>query len=292
MEKGAFTLLITPFKEDFSVDEKALRKLLRRQMESDIHGIAPLGVTGETTLMNDEEIARVLKIVVDKAKGKKIIIPDTCTMSTWKTKERTKLYGDLGADYISVYSPFFVLPQPDAIRKFFEEVADTSPIPLVLHNSKGRTGVEITPDITAYLAKHPNIVGIKDGNKDMGHLAKVLYLTKDEDFHVYTGKDTTAFPLLAMGGSGTFTVSGNIVPDVMGKIINYSVKGEADKAMQLHLDYFELFEACRFETNPMGAKKALELMGVINGAIRPPLTKLGEEKTIKLKRILSERSLI
>ena len=292
MKKGAYTLLITPYREDLSLDEEGLRELVRMQVEAGIHGIAPLGVTGENTLLTDAEVNKVLKITVEEAKGKALIVPDLCVMSLWKGIERIKEFTDLGADYICAYVPFFVLPKPDGIIKFYEKLADVSELPLMLHSAQSRTGVDLAPEITARLAKHPNIVGIKDGNKKMDHLAKVIYLTKDDDFEVFTGKDTTAYPLISFGGSGTFTVSGNIIPKVMKKMVDYALEGNFNEARKIHYDYYEFFEAIRFETNPMAAKKALNLMGLPAGGFRLPLTELSESKTKILAEIMRERGLI
>jgi 4-hydroxy-tetrahydrodipicolinate synthase len=292
MKPGAFTLIITPFKDDFSLDEAALANLVERQVASGIHGIAPLGVTGESTLLTKEEEKKVIQIIVKHAKGKALICPDTCTSSLWEAKEKVKMFADIGADYISVFSPFFVLPKPDGIIKFYEEIANVSPVPILLHNAKDRTGVELTPEISGELAKHSNIVGIKDGNKGIDHLAKVLYLTKDQDFKVFTGKDTTAFPMIAFGGAGSFTVSGNIIPGVMKNLVDLAIAGKLEEAKKIHHDYYLLFEAIRFETNPMAAKMALQLMGLINGNLRLPLTSLSEAKTKVLKQLLEERNLI
>jgi 4-hydroxy-tetrahydrodipicolinate synthase len=165
-------------------------------------------------------------------------------------------------------------------------------VPLILHSAKDRTGVELAPETTATLAGHPNIVAIKDGKKELDHLAKVIHLTRNDDFLVFTGKDTTAYPLVAFGGAGSFTVSGNVIPDVMAKMINYALEGNHMEAHRLHAEYYSLFEACRFESNPMGAKKALELMGIINGTLRLPLTPLSEGKSKILESILKEKGLI
>lgn len=292
MKKGAYTLLITPFKKDYSLDEEALRRLVRRQVESEIDGIAPLGVTGENTLMTNDEVRRLVEIVVEEVKGKKLILPDICLAGTQESIDRAKMFADLGADYVVAFTPFMVLPTPAGLITYYEKLADASPIPLIMHSSKERTGVELAPETTARLAKHPNIVGIKDGKKELDHLAKIIYLTRNDDFLVFTGKDTTAYPLVAFGGAGSFTVSGNVIPDVMGRMIHYALEGNHQKARELHNSFYSLFEACRFETNPMGAKKALELMGVIDGTLRPPLTPLGEAKTSVLAALLKERGLI
>ncbi|HOW24851.1 MAG TPA: 4-hydroxy-tetrahydrodipicolinate synthase [Bacteroidales bacterium] len=292
MKKGAYTLLITPFKKDYSLDEEALRRLVRIQVESDIDGIAPLGVTGENTLMTNEEVKRLVEIVVEEAKNKKLILPDICLAGTQESIDRAKMFADLGADFVVAFTPYMVLPTAAGLMTYYEKLADASPVPLIMHSSKERTGVELAPEITAQLARHPNIMGIKDGKKELDHLAKIIYLTRNEDFLVFTGKDTTAYPLVAFGGAGSFTVSGNVIPDVMGKMIHFALNGELLKAQELHYSYYSLFEACRFETNPMAVKKALELMGLIDGTLRPPLTPLSEAKTNVLTSLLKERGVI
>ncbi|MDZ7743995.1 MAG: 4-hydroxy-tetrahydrodipicolinate synthase [Bacteroidota bacterium] len=292
MKKGAYTLLITPFKKDYSLDEEALRTIVRMQVKSDVAGIAPLGVTGENPLMSNAEVKRLVEIVVEEAKGKKDILPDLCLMGTPESIDRAKMYADLGADYVVAFTPYFIMPSAGGLMNYYEQLADACPVPVILHSSKGRTGVELTPEMTAQLAKHPNIAAIKDGKKELDHLAKLIYLTKDDDFLVFTGKDTTAFPTVAFGGAGSFSVAGNVIPDVMGKMLNYALEGKLEEGNKLHLDYYEVFEACRFETNPMAAKRALELMGKINGTLRPPMTELSEGKTEQLKGILKARGLI
>ncbi len=292
MQKGAYTLLITPFKDDMSLDEEGLRILVQRQIDAGVNGIAPLGVTGENTLMSDNEVKKVVEIIVEVAKGKSLIVPDTCVSGLWQAKERVDWYSDLGADYISVFVPFFILPKEDGILDFYEKLADHSKLPIVLHNAKARTGVEITPEMTGKLAKHPNIIGIKDGNKGLDHLAKVIYLTKDDDFEVFTGKDTTAYPTVCIGGAGSFTVAGNAIPEIMTNMLKFALNGELKKAEQMHYDYYELFEGFRFETNPMAAKKAMELMNLPGKYLRKPLTELSEGKTNILRDLLTERNVI
>jgi len=292
MNKGAYTLLITPFKDNGTLDEENLRKLIIRQIKANIHGLAPLGVTGENTLLSRDELARVLKIVVEEVNERMPVIPDTCAMGLREAIEKVKLFSDLGATNAAVYVPFFVRPKQDGIIKFYEELADKSEIPIIMHNAPGRTCVNMEPPITAHLAKHPNIVGIKDGNKQLDHLAKIIRLTKNEDFKVYTGKDTTAYPLVCMGGAGTFTVAGNVVPDVMKNIIEWALSGKKKEAEELHYEYFSFFEAVRFETNPMAVKAALELMGLIRGSLRLPLTPLSLKKREELKTIMKERGLL
>ena len=173
MLKGAYTLLITPFRKDLSMDEEGLRILVQKQLDAGIHGIAPLGVTGENTMMTDAEVYREVEIIVEMAKGKAKIAPDACSTSLWEAKERVQRFSDIGADYISVFTPYFVLPKQEGLIDFYEKLADFSPVPIVLHNAPERTGVDLLPETSGVLAKHPNIIGIKDGNKKLDHLAKL-----------------------------------------------------------------------------------------------------------------------
>jgi len=292
MLQGTYTLLVTPFKDDLSLDTEGLRLHVRRQVDAGVHGIAPLGVTGENSLLSKEEIAKVMEIIVEEVNGRCKVIPDTCTNSLDTTLERIKLYQKIGCDYIAVYVPFLVLPKEDGVISFYEKVADESKVPILIHNSPGRVVINLSPAGTAKLARHPNIVGIKEGFKGMDHIAKVIYLTKDEDFGVFTGKDTTLYPLLSFGGHGNFAVSGNIVPGVMKNIFEYFSNGEHEKARELHYSYYDLFEALRSETNPIPTKEAFNLMGLPGGNLRPPLTRLSEPKREKLKKILKDRKLI
>ena len=207
-------------------------------------------------------------------------------------KERATKYKELGADYVSVFVPYFVLPKADGIINFYTELANHSELPIVLHGAKTRTGVELTPEISTTLAKHPNIVGIKDGNKDLGHLSKVIHLTRNDDFIVFTGKDTTAYATALMGGAGTFTVAGNIVPEYMARMLDLVFEGKHLEAKEMHHQYFEVFDSLRFETNPMAAKAALNIMGLPAGGLRPPLTPLSEGNTEKVRQILQNCKLI
>jgi len=285
-------LLITPFDERMNLDEEGLRILVRRQVESGIHGIAPLGVTGENPSLIEQEIRRVVEIVVEESDGKCKVAPDTCSNSLNQTISRINLYADTGCDYAVVFAPFLVKPTQVGVIDFYERLAESSEIPIIIHNAPARVGINIEPQTYARLAESKNIIATKDGNKEMDHLAKILYLTKGRSFSVFTGKDTTAYPLLSFGGSGVFTVAGNVVPEVMRDLVTYCLNGEFRKAEDIHYAYYDLFEALRMETNPMAVKEALTLMGLPGGGLRSPLTRLSEPKRDILKKVLKERGLI
>jgi len=292
MLPGAYTLLMTPFKKDLSLDEEGLRRLVRLQVENGIHGIAPLGVTGESPALTDAEVARLVEIVVDEAGGRCRVAPDTCSCNLEQTLSRVRLYADLGCDYAVVFAPFLVLPTQEGLVDFYRTVADASKIPVIAHNAPERVGVNIEPKTYGKLIGHGNIIATKDGNKQLDHLAKILYLARGTSFSVFTGKDTTCFPLMSFGGSGVFTVTGNILPAVMRDLVNLFVQGKVEEVRQLHFKYFELFEALRLETNPMAVKEALAMLGLPGGPLRPPLTKLTEANRELLRRLLKERDLL
>jgi 4-hydroxy-tetrahydrodipicolinate synthase len=292
MLTGTYTLLITPFDERMNLDEEGLRILVRRQIESGIHGIAPLGVTGENPALTEQEIKRVVEIVVEESADKCKVAPDTCTNNLNQTISRINLYADVGCDYAVVYAPFLVKPTQAGVIDFYDRLAENSKIPIIIHNAPARVGINVEPETYARIVENENIIGTKDGNKQMDHLAKILYLTKGKSFSVFTGKDTTAFPLLSFGGSGVFTVAGNVVPEVMRDLVTYCLNGEFKKAEEIHYTYYDLFEALRMETNPMAVKEALALMGLPGGGLRSPLTRLSEPKRDILKKVLKERGLI
>ncbi len=292
MLSGAYTLLMTPFKTDLSLDEEGLKRLVRIQVENGIHGIAPLGVTGESPALTDTEVARLVEIVVNEACGRCRVAPDTCSCNLEQTISRVRLYAELGCDYAVVFAPFLVLPTQEGLVDFYRRVADASRVPVIIHNAPERVGVNIEPKTYGKLIGHGNIVATKDGNKQLDHLAKVLYLAKGSAFAVFTGKDTTCWPLMSFGGSGVFTVAGNILPAVMRDLVDLGLQGKADEARRLHFRYYELFEALRLETNPMAVKEALAMLGLPGGPLRPPMTRLNDSNRELLRRLLKDQELL
>jgi len=292
MVTGVYSLLMTPFNRDFSLDEEGLRTLVRFQVKAGVHGLAPLGVTGESPALTEAEIRRVVEICAEEAKGVCKLAPDTCSCNLDQTIERAKLYAALGADYAVVFAPFLVKPTQAGLVEFYRRVADSSPIPVIVHNVPDRAGVNIEPKTYAKLIGHGNIVATKDGKKELDHLAHVLYLARGTSFGVLTGKDTTAYPLMSFGGQGVFAVAANVAPAVMRELVEHCLAGRFDKARELHYAYYELFEALRLETNPMAVKAALSLMGLPGGPLRLPLTPLSPPNREILGTLLRERGLI
>lgn len=292
MIKGVYTLLMTPFTKDFALDEAGLRVLVRRQIEGGVHGLAPLGVTGENPSLNENEIDRMVEITVEEAGGKAKVAPDTCTNNLEQTIARARRFAEIGADYVVVFAPFLVLPNQAGLLDFYRRVADACPVPIVIHNAPERVGVNVEPKTYAKLMDHGNIAGTKDGKKELDHLAKLIHLARGKNFEIFTGKDTTAYPLMAFGGSGMFSVTANILPGVMRELTDHSLAGRHEEARALHYAYYDLFAALRLETNPMAVKAALSLLGLPGGPLRPPLSELGDGNREYIRSLLKERGLL
>jgi len=292
MLKGVYTLLMTPFTKDFRLDESGLRKLVRLQVEGGVHGLAPLGVTGENSSLTEAEVTRMVEITVEEAGGKAKVAPDTCCNNLELTIERAKRFAKIGCDYVVVFAPYLVLPTQAGLVDFYLKVADACPVPIALHNAPERVGVNIDLKTYAKLIGHGNIAGTKDGKKELDHLAKILHLARGKNFEVYTGKDTTAYPLMAFGGSGMFSVTANILPKVMRELTDHSLAGRHEEARAIHYAYYDLFAALRLETNPMAVKAALSLLGLPGGPLRPPLCDLSESNREYIKTLLKERGLL
>ncbi len=292
MIKGVYTLLMTPFTADFRLDEAGLRTLVRRQVEGGVHGLAPLGVTGENSSLTEDEVTRMVEITVEESGGKTKVAPDTCCNNLEQTIARAQRFAKIGADYVVVFAPFLVLPNQAGLVDFYRRVADACPVPIVIHNAPERVGVNIEPKTYAKLMDHGNIAGTKDGKKELDHLAKILHLAQGKNFEVYTGKDTTAYPLMAFGGSGVFSVTANILPKVMRELVDLSLSGRHEEARTIHYAYYDLFAALRLETNPMAVKAALSLLGLPGGPLRPPLSDLSDSNREYIKSLLKERGLL
>ena len=292
MIKGVYTLLMTPFKRDFSLDEPGLRTLVRHQIEGGVHGLAPLGVTGENSSLTEDEVTRMVEITVEATAGKAKVAPDTCCNNLEQTIRRAQRFAKIGCDYVVVFAPFLILPNQAGLVDFYRRVADACPVPIVVHNAPERVGVNVEPKTYAKLMEHGNIAGTKDGKKELDHLAKILHLARGKKFEVFTGKDTTAYPLMAFGGSGMFSVTANILPKVMRELVDHSLAGRHEEARAIHYAYYDLFAALRLETNPMAVKAALSLLGLPGGPLRPPLSDLGESNREYIRSLLKERGLL
>ncbi len=274
MFKGAFTALVTPFK-DGEIDEAALRNNIEEQVAAGINGLVPCGSTGESATLTHEEHNRVIDITVETAAGRVPIIAGSGSNSTRETLTLTKHALDAGADAALLITPYYNKPSQAGLYEHFRIVAEECDIPIFLYNVPVRTAVNLSSETTARLSEIENIVGIKEATANMEQISETIRLSKD-GFIVLSGDDATTLPLLSIGGSGVISVTSNIAPGDMSNLCSAFFSGDIQGARALHEKLLPLSAAMFVETNPVPVKTALAMMGKITEEFRLPLVNIGE----------------
>lgn len=286
---GCIPAMVTPFK-DGSIDLLALDNLTEHLISGGVNALCLLGTTGESVTLTPEERSTIVKHVVDRVGGRTPILLGAGTNNTRETVELIKGGADLGVDGVMVVTPYYNKPQESFYIKHYEEAADAAQsagVPVVMYNIPSRTGVDMTTSSILHLAQHPNIIGIKEGADSLEKLATIIQQTPD-NFALYSASDSINLPILALGAAGVITVLGNIVPQRVVDICQHILRGELDDAKAHYYDTLELSKLIFRESSPAPTKLALELMGITQGELRPPLYNASSE-TGKLLRSELER---
>lgn len=290
MFKGAIVAIVTPFK-DGRVDEAALRDLIEFQIANGTDGIVPCGTTGESSTLSHEEHDRVIEITIDAVKKRVPVIAGTGSNSTAEAIRLTKHAYDAGADGALMVCPYYNRPTQEGLYQHYKLVAEQVPIPIIVYNIPGRTGVNLTPETLARLAKIKNIVGVKEASgliKQMSDVARIC----GKDFTLLSGDDGFTLPLMAVGGHGVISVVSNIAPADMAGLNDAFFAGDLSKARELHHKMSPLIDMLFIETNPVPVKAALSMMGKIQYETRLPLCKMSDANYDKLKKAMQEYGLI
>lgn len=290
MFTGAFTALVTPFK-DGKIDEKAFIRLIASQIENGINGLVPCGTTGESATLSHEEHNRVIDITIETAKGRVPVIAGTGSNSTSETVTLTKHAKEAGADAALLISPYYNKPSQNGLYEHYRSVAGEVDLPLIVYNVPSRTGLNMLPETVGRLAEIKNIVGIKEASGDLGQVSEVIE-NSPESFCVLSGDDFTTFPLLSLGGRGVISVVSNIAPGDTAGMCSLFLSGKLEEARRLHYKLQQLSRAMFVETNPVPVKTALSMMGMIEEEFRLPLVGMKEENRGKVKEALSSYGLI
>lgn len=290
MFTGAFTALVTPFK-DGKIDEEALIRLIESQIENGINGLVPCGTTGESATLSHEEHNRVIDITIETAKGRVPVIAGTGSNSTTETVTLTRHAKDAGADAALLISPYYNKPSQNGLYEHYRSVAGEVDLPLVVYNVPSRTGLNMLPATVGRLAEIKNIVGIKEASGDLAQVSEVIEHSP-EGFCVLSGDDFTTFPLLSLGGRGVISVVSNIAPGDTAGMCSLFLSGKLEEARRLHYKLQQLSRAMFVETNPVPVKTALSMMGLIEEEFRLPLVGMEEENRGKVKEALSSYGLI
>ncbi len=290
MFNGSFVALVTPFKEG-KFDEKAYRNLIHWHITEGTHGIVPCGSTGEAATLDFDEHYRVIEVAVKAANKKIPVIAGTGANSTDEAIQITRKAQKLGADAALIVTPYYNKPTQEGLFLHFKAIAKAVDIPIILYNVPGRTAVNMLPATVARLLEFDNIIGIKEATGDIRQASDLIRLCGDR-LAVISGDDFSTFPMLALGGRGVISVTGNIAPKDVADMVNAWEKGDIAKAKQLHFKLEPLNAAMFIETNPIPVKTALALMGKIREEIRLPLCEMSPGNKEKLKGVLKSAGLI
>lgn len=290
MLSGSIVALVTPFKKG-KFDEKAYSNLIEWHIARGTHGIVPCGTTGEASTLDFDEHFRVIEVAVKTANKRIPVIAGTGANATDEAIDITSKAKKLGADAALLVTPYYNKPTQEGLYRHYKAVADAVDIPVVLYNVPGRTSVNMLPTTVARLAECKNIVAIKEATGDLKQVSELIRLCGDR-ITVISGDDFTTLPLLALGGKGVITVTGNIAPADMAEMCNAWDRGDMAKARELHFKLEPLNAAMFIETNPIPVKTALALMGKISEEFRLPLCEMSSSNKEKLKGVLKNAGII
>ena len=291
MFEGSFVALVTPFKDDESLDEAKLKELIEFQIDGGIHGIVPCGTTGESPSLSEEEHDRVIELTVETVNGRVPVIAGTGSNSTTRTLRATEHAKAAGADAALIVTPYYNKPNQQGLYAHYMKVADSVDIPIIIYNVPGRCGTDILSDTVARLAEHPNIVGLKEATGELKRASEVVSMCPD-DFVVLSGDDINTLPILSVGGKGVISVVANVDPADIAETCNAFKAGNIELARKLHYKTMQLAVDLFIETNPIPAKTALMLMGKLNGQLRLPLAPLTPANQETLRQTLEDAGLI
>jgi 4-hydroxy-tetrahydrodipicolinate synthase len=284
--------MVTPFDQDGKVDEEGLRANVKFQIEKGIHGLVPVGTTGECATLSYEEHNRVIEVTVDAAGGKVPVLAGTGSNSTWEAIMLTKHAKEVGADGALIVVPYYNKPTQAGLYEHYKKIAEEVDIPQVIYNIPSRTGVNMEPETVARLAEIGNIVGIKEASGNMDQVMRIIDLTRGKDFSVISGEDSLTLSILGLGGEGVISVASNIVPDRIAKLVDTFMAGDLETSRRIHFELMPLFKAMFIETNPGPVKAAMNMMGMAAGGLRLPLVEMRPENKEKLRKVLVELGLV
>lgn len=290
MFKGAFSALVTPFKND-SVDESALKAHVKNQIQGGIDGLVPCGTTGESATLTHEEHDRVVELVIEAAAGKVPVIAGAGSNSTKETIKLTSHAEKAGADAALLISPYYNKPTPDGVYAHYKAVSESTDLPLIIYNVPGRTSLNMLPDLIARISELKNIVGVKEATGDLNQVSDVIEYSQ-KDFCILSGDDATTMPQMAIGAHGTISVTSNLVPGEMSQMCRAMNEGNFEEAKSLHYKMQALNRVMFIETNPIPVKTALAMMGVMEEEFRLPLVGMTKTNRDILEQALKTYGLI
>jgi 4-hydroxy-tetrahydrodipicolinate synthase len=292
--RGVFTALITPFTDTGEVDEFALRRLVRRQIEGGVQGLVPCGTTGEAVTLDSDEHERVVAIVAEEARRapRPIRVIAGCgSNDTRRSQKLARRCGSAGADALLVVTPYYNKPTPRGLIEHFRAVADAGELSVVLYNVPGRTGTNMMPETVLRLAEDPRFIAVKEASGSLDQACEILR-ARPAGFAVLSGEDSLALPMVACGADGLIAVVSNEAPRSTAELIAAGLAGERERAVALQARLFPLMRANFRESNPIPVKWAMERLGLCGGALRLPLVPLSPSQHAAVEEAMKTAGLL
>ena len=290
MLTGSITAIITPFKNG-EVDYGAFERLIEFQIANGTDGILVCGTSGESPTLSYEEHESVIEFAVKSAKKRIHIMAGTGANSTEEALRFTTFAKAVGADSALLVVPYYNKPTQEGLYRHFSKIAKEVDIDIYIYNIPSRTGIEISVDTLERLAKdHPNIKGSKESTPNMDRISEIL--KRIPNFTVFSGDDSLTLPMMSLGAKGVVSVVSNVMPKEIKELTSYALKGDFEKARNMHYYLLEMFKIMFIETNPIPVKTALSLMGMVKKEFRLPLCEMLPQNEEKLKEVLKRYKLI
>ena len=287
---GAATAIVTPLNEN-GVDYNQFERLIEWQIASGIDAIVVVGTTGEGSTLTDEEHKQVMKFCVEKVNKRVPVIAGTGSNDIAYAISLTKYACEIGADAMLLVTPYYNKATQKGLIASFTAIADASTKPCILYNVPSRTGCNLLPETVKILAKHPNIVAVKEASGNISQIAKVAQLCGDE-IDIYSGNDDQIVPVMSLGGKGVISVLSNIMPTETSQMCKLYLEGKVKEACDLQLKLLPLIDALFCEVNPIPVKAAVSKMGFCDNYLRLPLTTMESGNAEKLYNLMREQNLI
>ncbi len=288
---GCGTALVTPFRRDLSLDEDALRRLVRRQIEAGIHFLVPCGTTGESPTLTRQERLRVVEITLDEAKGKCPVLAGCGGYNTAEVIGLARELEAMGVDGLLSVTPYYNKPTQEGLYQHYRAIAAAARLPIVVYSVMGRTGVNVEPATLRRLAEIDNIVGVKEASGNIAQMAQIC-ATVPEGFDVLSGDDSITVALAALGGRGIISVASNEIPGPMRALAQACLDGDFAAARRLQKQWLALMEVNFVESNPIPVKAAMARMGLLEPVWRLPLVPPSSANMGRIERVLSQAGLI
>jgi 4-hydroxy-tetrahydrodipicolinate synthase len=285
MFRGCGTALVTPFRKDLSLDEEAMRRLVRRQIEAGIDFLVPCGTTGESPTLTRKEHLRVVEITLEEAKGKVQVVAGAGGYNTHEVIELARELHTMGVDGLLSVTPYYNKPTQEGLYQHYKAIAQAVAAPIIVYSVQGRTGVNVEPATLKRLSAIDNIVGVKEASGNISQMARVVQEVPTT-WDVLCGDDSIAIALIALGGCGVISVVSNELPAEMTELIRMARSGDYAGARALQRRMLDLMEINFVEANPIPVKSAMAMMGLLEPVFRLPMCPPSEASRARIEAVL------